>query len=165
MYTNLLHLPLFNFAYLFFLFFLSFPLNIFVSLIFIALYPNWHLGLVLFSSLCFSYFCSGRHNFWFPLFARSNYCPLYLLYCFYFAYGCICIYVYSVTLFIVVINLCLYIGPLQFCGVFPFFFLFFFLLPFLISFLFFIILIFLAYYIFIHLFLCLPFLLLFSPCS
>ena len=34
--------------------------------------------------------------------------------------GCICICVYSVTLFIVVINLCLYIGLLQFCGVFLF---------------------------------------------
>ena len=107
-YINLIYLLLFNFACLFFLFFLSFSLNIFVSFIFIALYPNWHLGLVLFSSLCFSYFCSGRHNFWFPLFARSNYCPLFLLYCFYFAYGCICIYVYSVTLFILVINPCLY---------------------------------------------------------
>ena len=47
MYINLLHLPLFKFAYLFFL---SFPLNIFVSSIFIALFPNWHLALVLFSS-------------------------------------------------------------------------------------------------------------------
>ena len=36
--------------------------------------------------------------------------------------GCICICVYSVTLFIVVINLCLYVGLLQFCGVFLFFF-------------------------------------------
>ena len=57
MYINLLHLPLFNFAYLFFLFFiffLSFPLNIFVSFVFVALFPTWHLTLVLFSSLCFS---------------------------------------------------------------------------------------------------------------
>ena len=51
-----------------------------------------------------------------------------------------CISVYSVTFFIVVINLCLYTGLLRFCGVFLFFF-FFFLLPFF-SFLFFIILIF-----------------------
>ena len=36
------------------LFFLSFPLNIFVSFVFIALFPTWHLALVLFSSLCFS---------------------------------------------------------------------------------------------------------------
>ena len=41
--------------YSFLLFFLSFPLNIFVSFIFIALLPNWHLALVLFSSLCFSF--------------------------------------------------------------------------------------------------------------
>ena len=46
---------LFNFSYLFFLFFLSFLLNIFVSFIYIALFPIWHLILVLFSSLwCFS---------------------------------------------------------------------------------------------------------------
>ena len=48
------YLPLFNFAYLFFLFFLSFPLNIFLNFIFFALFPNWHLPLVLFSSLCCS---------------------------------------------------------------------------------------------------------------
>ena len=47
---------LINFSYLFFLFFLYFPLNLFVSFIFIALFPNWHLTLVLFSSLCFNYF-------------------------------------------------------------------------------------------------------------
>ena len=52
LYINLLHLPLFNCAYLFFLSFL--PLNIFVSFVFIALFPTWHLGLVLFSSLCLS---------------------------------------------------------------------------------------------------------------
>jgi len=45
---------------------------------------------------------SSIHNFWFPLFARSVYCTLFLLKCFDFAYGCICICVYSVTLFIVV---------------------------------------------------------------
>ena len=124
MHINLLHLPLFDFEYLFILFF---PLNIFVSFIFIALFPNWHLALVLFSSLCFSYCCSGRQDFWFPLFARSIYCTLFLLDCFDFAFGCICICVYSVTLFIVVINFCLYIWVLQFCGVllFSFFFHFF----------------------------------------
>ena len=109
-----------------YLFFLSFPLNIFVSFAFIALFPNWHLALVLFCSLCFSQFCSGRYNFWFPLFARSTYCTLFLLDCFDFAYRCIC--VYSATIFIVVINLCIYVVLLQFCGVFllSFFFHFFF---------------------------------------
>jgi len=53
-YINLLYLPLFNFASLFFLFFLSFLLHIFVSFIFIVLFPNWHLALVLFSSFCFN---------------------------------------------------------------------------------------------------------------
>ena len=93
MYINL-HLPLFNFAYLFFLFFLSFPLNIFVSFVFTALFPTWHLALVLFSSLCFNQFCSGRYNFWFPLFTGSIYCTLFLLDCFDFAYGCVCIFHY-----------------------------------------------------------------------
>ena len=50
MYINL-YLPLFNCACLFFL---SFPLNIFVSFIFIAVFTNWHLALVLSSSLSFS---------------------------------------------------------------------------------------------------------------
>jgi len=54
MYINLIYLPLFNFAYLFFLFFLSIPLNKFVSFVFITLFPTWHLASVLFSSLCFS---------------------------------------------------------------------------------------------------------------
>jgi len=68
-----------------------------------------------------------------------------------FAYGCIC--VYSGTLFLVVINLCLYVGLLHFCGVFLFF-PFFFLL-----FSFFIILIFtflnLLYFFYIYSFICL----------
>ena len=159
MYINL-YLYLFNFSYLFFL---SFPLNIFVSFIFIALFLNWHLALVLFSSLCFSQFYSGGYNFWFPLFTRSIYCTLFLLDCFDFAYRCTCICVYSVTIFIFVTNLCLYVGPLQFCGVSP--------PPFFSSsiscFLFFIILIFnfLTCCIFLYLFLCLPFLLFFFPCS
>ena len=116
----------------FFLFFLSFPLKIFVNFIFITLFPSWHLALVLFSSLFFNSFCSGRYNFWFPLFTRSIYCTSFFLDCVDFAYGCIGICVYSVTLSAVVINLCLYVGLLQFCGVFIFsplfsFFFFFFI--------------------------------------
>ena len=121
MYINLLYLSLFNFAYPFFL---SFLLNIFVCFLFIGLFPNWHLAFVLFSSLCFSQFYSSRYNFWFPLLTMSIYCTLFLLDCFDFAYGCICICIYSVTFFIVVIILCLYTGLLQFCE-FSFFFLFF----------------------------------------
>ena len=61
----------------------------------------------------------------------------------------------SVTFFIVVINICLYIGLLQFCRVFLFFsFLFFFNFNFLNLLLF-----------FLHVFLCLLFLLFFPPCS
>ena len=116
MYISLLHLPLLKFAYLFFL---SFPLNVFVSFVFIALFPSWHLALVLFSSLCSNQFCSGRYNFWFPLFL----CQVNLLYFIFVGlfWFCLCVYmyiVYSVTLFIVVINLCHYVGLLQFCGVF-----------------------------------------------
>ena len=47
----------------------------------------------------------------FPFFSRSIYCTLFSLDCFDFAYGYICIYLYSVKLFIV-INLCIYIGLL-----------------------------------------------------
>ena len=156
-----LHLPLFTFAYLFFfLFFLFFPLNIFISFIFIALFSNWHLALILFSSLCFNLFCSGRHNFWFPLFTESIYCTQFLLDCFDFAYGCICICVYSVTLSIV-INLCLYIELLSsvefsFFPLFSFFFHFFLFynFNFLKSIIF-----------FLHSFLHLPFILFFTPCS
>ena len=121
MYINLLYLPLFNFAYLFFL---SFPLNIFVSFVFTALFPTWHLALVLFSSLCLklALFLTGKYNFWFPLFTSSIYCTLFLLDCFDFAYECTCICVYSVTLFIVVINLC---STLGFCNSVAFSFSFF----------------------------------------
>ena len=73
----------------------------------------------------------------------------------------------SVTLFIVVINICLYIGLLQLCGAFLLlssFFLSSFLKN-LFSFLQFYLLMFYTYYIFLHLFLYLPFLLFFSPCS
>ena len=56
LYMNCLHLPLINFACLFFLFFLSFPLNIFVNFVFIVLFPTWHLSLV--SFFFFFKFCS-----------------------------------------------------------------------------------------------------------
>ena len=68
------HLTLFNFAYIysFFLFLLTYLL-----VLFSALFPTWHLALVLFSSLCFSEFCSGKYNFWFLLFMGQ-----YILFCF-----------------------------------------------------------------------------------
>ena len=121
-------------------FFLFFPLNIFVSFIFIALFSNWHLALVLVSGLCSNQFCSDRYNFWFPLFARSIYCSLFLLDCFDFTYGHI--RVYSVIRSIVITNLCLYDGLFQFYGVFLSIFSFFLSSSFFFSFLFFIILIF-----------------------
>jgi len=56
-YINLLHLPLTLRVYSFYIFFLSFPLNILADFVFIAIFPTWHLALVLFCSLCFL-FCS-----------------------------------------------------------------------------------------------------------
>ena len=78
-------------------FFLPFPLNIFVSFIFIALFPTWHLALVLFTILCLLVlFLTAKYNFWFPLFSGSVYCTLFLLDYFHFAHGCICICIYSI---------------------------------------------------------------------
>ena len=54
MYINLLYISLFNFAYLFFLSFLSFLSSQHICFIFIALLPNWPLALVLLSDLCLS---------------------------------------------------------------------------------------------------------------
>ena len=98
MYINL-HLLLFNFAYLLFLSFVSFlPSQHICQFCFHCFI---HQLAPLFSSLCFSQFCFGRYNFWFPLFAGSIYCFLLLLLldCFDFAYGCICMCVYSVTFY------------------------------------------------------------------
>ena len=90
MYINLLYLPLFNFEYLFFL---SVPLNIFVSLIFMLYSP-----VVTLLQFCFPVcvqlvlFLTGRYNFWFPFFTGSIYCTLFLFDCFDFTYGYICIF-------------------------------------------------------------------------
>ena len=76
MYINLLHLPLFNFAYLFFLSFLSFFSSQYIcSFCFHCFIP--HLA------LCFSFvfqfvfylilFLTGKYNFLFPLFTGSIY--------------------------------------------------------------------------------------------
>ena len=49
MYIYFLQLPLFKFSYLFFLSFLSFLSSQNICFVFIALFPTWHLELVLFS--------------------------------------------------------------------------------------------------------------------
>ena len=55
-------------------FFLFFPLNIFASFVFFALFPTCHLALVLFSSLCLLVlFLTGKYNFSFSLFSESIY--------------------------------------------------------------------------------------------
>ena len=75
MYINL-HLPLFNFAYLFFLFFLFFPLNTLVSFVFKV--PCGTLLIFVFQFvLWLVLFLTGKYNFWFPLFAGSIYCTLF----------------------------------------------------------------------------------------
>ena len=57
MYINLLYLLLFNFAYIFFLSFLSLlSSQHIVSFIFIALFPSWHLALVFFVLLLLFFF-------------------------------------------------------------------------------------------------------------
>ena len=127
MYINLLYLPLFNFTYLFFLFFVSFPLNILATFVFTAVFPTWHLFCfplcalvsfvlvdIIFGFLCLLDQYIVLHFCWTVLILHIR---------------CIFICVYSVTLFTVVINLCLYFGLLQFCGIFLF--LFFSLLSFL----------------------------------
>ena len=140
MYISLLYLFLFNFAYLFFLSFLSFLLSQHIcQFSFHCFIPHLAPCFSFVFQFVFQLVLFWQISFWCPLFAGSIYCTLFLLDCFDFAYGCI--HVYSVTLFIVVMDLCLYIGLLQFCGVLPFF-LFSFFFCFL-SFLFFIILIFL----------------------
>ena len=93
---NFPYLPLFNFAYLFFLFFISFPLNMFISFVFIALLPTWHIALVLFLVCALvSLILTGRYHFQFLLFTRSIYCTLFLLDCFHFVYRCICVCVWA----------------------------------------------------------------------
>ena len=85
-------------------FILFFSLNIFVSLVVIALFPTWHLALVLFSYLCFVFlfvFLTSKYNFLFPLFTGSIYCTLFLLDCFDFAHGYICIGVYFIIFIII----------------------------------------------------------------
>ena len=157
MYRNLLYLPLFNFSYQFILSFFS--SQHICQFYFHCFIPEWAPCFSLVFQFVFQLvmFLTGKYNIWFPLFTRSIYCTLFLWDCFYFAYGYICICVYSVTLFTVVINLCLYIGLLQFCGVF---------LPPPPSVFFSIISIFnILKLLYFSTLICLPFLLFFSPCS
>ena len=46
-------------------------------------------------------FLTGTYNFYFPLFAGSIYCTLFVLDCFDFAHGYICVCVYSIILIII----------------------------------------------------------------
>ena len=139
MYTNLLHLPLLNFAYVFILSFLAF-LSTYLLVLFLLLYSSIGTSLEFCFPVCaldsfvlvdiiFGFLCSLGQSIvlyfcWTVLILLRG---VYIYIC-----------IYSVTLFIVVINFCIYIGLLQFCGVFlfislfSFFFLFF---SFLFSFL------------------------------
>ena len=104
MYINLLYLPLFSFAYLFFLSFLSFlSSQLICQFCFHCFIPQM--------APCFSFvfqfvlqlvlFLTGRYTFWFPFFTWSVYCTLFLLDCFDFAHGCISICIYSILLIII----------------------------------------------------------------
>ena len=84
MYINLLHLSLFNFAYLFFL---SFP---FLSTYCFSLHLAPCFSFVFQFVLKLVLFLTVQHNFSFPLFARSIYCTLFLLDCFH----CSWVYMY-----------------------------------------------------------------------
>ena len=120
MYINLLYLSLFNCAYLFFLSFLSFLSSQHTcQFCYHCLFPNWPLSLVLLSSLCFSQFCSGRNNFWFPLFTASIYCTLFLLDSFILLMG-ICVYVHIHSHFLLLLQSSA--SMLGFCSSVKFFF-------------------------------------------
>ena len=103
MYINL-HLPLFNFAYLFFLSFLFFLSSQYIcQFCFHCFIPHLTpcFSFVFQFSLQLILFLTGKYNFLFPLFTRSIHCTLFLLDCFDFAHGCICICVYYITLIVV----------------------------------------------------------------
>jgi len=134
MYINLLHLPLFNFAYLVSPSFLSFlSCQHFVSFMFIALFPNWHLTLVLFSSCALVSFVLADIIFGFLCLLSQSTILYFRLTLLILLMG-----VYICTLshtFYVAINLCLYVGffgsvEFSFCFLVSFFF-HFFLLSFL----------------------------------
>ena len=74
------------------------------SFAFIALFPSWT-RLSDFTSLCasVSFVLNWQILCWFPLFARSIYCTLFLLDYFDYAYGCTC--VYSIILIIICLSL------------------------------------------------------------
>ena len=87
-YVNLLYLSAFNFAFLFFLYFLFslFPSMLISLFSFVALFPSWHISLVLFSIVCFSYssFLTGWYQFSFPLLSRSISSTFFLFLSFFF---------------------------------------------------------------------------------
>ena len=141
-------------------FFLFFPINIFVSFIFIALFPNWHLALVCFPVCALVSFVLVDIVFGFLCLLGQS---IVLYFCWAVlillmgVHVYIYIYVYSVTFFTVVINLCLYVGLLQFCVFlfFPLFSFFFIFFPLFLNFNF----LNLLYFFYIYSFVC------FSSCS
>ena len=126
MYTNLLHLPLLNFAYVFILSFLAF-LSTYLLVLFLLLYSS--IG----TSLEFCFPVCALDSFVLVDVTFGSFCLPGQSTVLYFCWTVlillmgvyVCVYIQS--LFIVIINLCIYIGLLQFCGVFLFFFFFHFL--------------------------------------
>ena len=135
MYINLLHLPLFNFAYLVSPSFLSFlSCQHFVSFMFIALFPNWHLTLVLFSSCALVSFVLVDIIFGFLCLPGQS-IVLYFCWTVLILLMGVYVYVYIQSHFLLLfINLCLCDGLLQFCGVFLFFSPFYFFLLYFLTF-------------------------------
>ena len=126
MYINLLYLPLFNFAYLFSFFsFLSMYLLVLSSFhsplctLLQFCFPVCVLVSFVLIDIIFGFLCLPGQS-------------IVLYFCWTVSILLMGVFVYTVTRFFVVINLCLCVGLLQFCGVFLIFFFFpFFFLPFL----------------------------------
>ena len=111
MYINLLHLSLSNFAYLFCLSFPSFlSSQHFVSFIFIDLFPNWHLGFVFQFLLLVSFVLVDIIFGFLCLLGQS----IVLYFCWPVLILLMGVYVYIQSHFLLLLNLCLYVGLLQF---------------------------------------------------
>lgn len=103
-YVNLLYLSLFNFAFLYYLFFsLFFSPCLLVCFAFVSLLPSWHTTLVLFSVYALISFVFNWLVSFLPSFARlvNLFYFLFLGDCFGVFY--VCIYIYS----IIFVSICL----------------------------------------------------------
>ena len=93
-YINLFYLPIFNFAYLFFLCFLSFLFSQYICQFYFHCFIPQLAPQFCFPVCALVFFLTGKHNFLFLLFTGSIYCILFLLDCFDIADGYVCVYIY-----------------------------------------------------------------------